>query len=144
MTVFLFNYVYKSEKSSGKSSVKSHEDDEDVELVPNILFPISSIFSKILFGCAYLSTSSPSSLPSMGKRNIVSTVTITPIMAYLIVLIAGLILSSFPPERIRRRPHQRINSIESTQAARTKSDIARSINSPKSIFHSKMESAACT
>jgi len=128
---------YRSEKSSGKSSVKSDDDDEDDHplVVPNILFHICSIFSKILFGCAYFSTSNPRSLPRIGNKNIVRTVTITPIMAYLMVFIAGFILSSFPPERIKRSPHQSIKSIESTHAASTKRDIARSMNSPKSNKH---------
>lgn len=73
---------YKSEKSAGKLSSESgvgvvvEEDDP-----PNILFQISSIFSKIRVGFAYLSTSSPRSLPSTGKRNIVRTVTTTQITA---------------------------------------------------------------
>jgi len=107
------------------------------------VFPISSIFSKILFGCAYFSTSRPRSLPNIGNKKIVRTVTTTQMIAYLIVLIAGLILSSFPPESIRSKPHQSMKRIERSPAVRTKRDIARSINSPKSIFPSKIEPAAC-
>jgi hypothetical protein len=55
------------------------------------------------------------------------------------VLIAGLILSSFPPERIRRSPHQSINTIDRIHAARTKREIARRINSQKSILASSIE-----
>jgi hypothetical protein len=64
-------------------------------------------------------------------------VTTTPITAYLIVLMAGLILSSFPPERIRSNHPQRINKIDRTPAARTKNDIVRSTKFPKSIPHEK-------
>jgi len=71
--------------------------------------------------------------------NIVKTVTTTPITAYLIVLIAGLILSSFPPERIRSRPHHSIKRIESRPAAKTKREIARRTNSQKSICASKTD-----
>jgi hypothetical protein len=46
---------------------------------------------------------------------------------------AGLIFSSFPPERIRRSPHRRINIIERTPDIRTNNDIAKRINSQKSI-----------
>jgi len=60
------------------------------------------------------------------------------------VLIAGLLLSSFPPERISKSPHHRMKSIERRPAAKTKSEIARSTNSPKSIFASKIDPASFT
>ena len=51
----------------------------------------------------------------------------------LIVLIAGLILSSFPPERINSKPHHNINTIESIHANKTKRDIDNSIKSQNVI-----------
>jgi len=57
-------------------------------------------------------------------------------------LIAGFILSSFPPESMRRSPPQRIKSIERSPAERTKREMVRRINSPKSIPQEKIESAA--
>jgi hypothetical protein len=48
------------------------------------------------------------------------------------VLIAGLILSSFPQERISRSPHQRIKTMENIQAESTNIEIAKSINSQNS------------
>jgi len=135
------NHIYKSEKSAGKLSKFVFVEFVVVGevLLPNTLFPISSIFSNILCGFAYFSTSKPRSLPNTGKRNIVSTVTTTQITAKRIVLIAGLILSSFPPERISNNPPQRINKMESIPAARTKREIIKRMNSPKSIFASKID-----
>jgi hypothetical protein len=63
----------------------------------------------------------------------VSTVTIIPITAYLIVLIAGLIFSSFHPERIKRSHHHKIKTIDRTQDAKTNKEIASNTNSPNSI-----------
>jgi hypothetical protein len=53
-------------------------------------------------------------------------------MAYLIVLIAGFILSSFPQESIKRSPPQRMNIIEKTQDIKTNIDIAVRIKSQSS------------
>gem|GEM_PF-5082222 len=48
---FFILFFYKSEKSAGKSSILSIFVEEELLLPPlNILSPISSIFSKILFG----------------------------------------------------------------------------------------------
>jgi len=58
---------------------------------------------------------------------------IIPTIAYLIVFIAGFILSSFPPDKISNKPHHKINIIEKIQAAKTKREIQRSIKSPNSI-----------
>jgi hypothetical protein len=130
---------YKSEKSGHKTSISSY-----LLLLTfisshqNILFQISSIFSKILSGFAYLFTSKPNNLPSIGNKNIDSTVIITPIIAYLIVLIAGLILSSFPPESINNNPPHNIKTIDSIHANNTKSDIANRIKSPKAIDSQKI------
>jgi hypothetical protein len=55
------------------------------------------------------------------------------------VLIAGFILSSFPPDRMRSKPHHRIKTIDSIHAARTKIDIARRMNSQKSILASNID-----
>jgi hypothetical protein len=49
------------------------------------------------------------------------------------VLIAGLILSSFHPERIKSKPHHNIKRIDSRPADKTNKEIARRINSQKSI-----------
>ena len=75
---------YKSEKSAGKSSRELGGDTqrEVFEVChQNILSHISSIFSKILCGRAYLSTSSHNNLPKTGNIKIVKTVTTTPITA---------------------------------------------------------------
>jgi hypothetical protein len=55
------------------------------------------------------------------------------------VLIAGLILSSLPPDKIKSNPHHNINTIENTQEAKTNNDIDNKINSPKSILGQKIE-----
>jgi len=135
-------FYYKSEKSAGKSSRDCgcdvlYCDDEDHH--QKILSQISSIFSKILCGFAYFSTSNQRSLPNTGNKKIVRTVTTTHMTAKRIVFIAGLILSSFPPERIKSSPHHKINIIERSQAANTNNDIARSTNSQKSIWASNIE-----
>jgi hypothetical protein len=125
---------YKSEKSEGISSIDVPEEPQErvAFFFQNTLFQIYSIFSKILFGCAYFSTSSQSKFPSIGKKNIVKTVTTIHIIAYLIVLIAGFILSSFPQESIRSNPHRRINIIEKTHDTKTKREIAVRIKSQSS------------
>jgi len=56
-----------------------------------------------------------------------------PIIAYLIVLIAGFILSSFPPERISKSPHHKMKTTEKIQANKTKSEIANNMKSQNSI-----------
>jgi hypothetical protein len=43
---------------------------------------------------------------------------------------------------MRSNPHQSINIIESNPAARTKIDMARSTNSPKSIWAANIESVS--
>jgi len=53
-------------------------------------------------------------------------------------LIAGLILSSFPPERIKSSPHQRINTIENTHANKTNKEIANKMKSPNAMLLVKM------
>ena len=133
---WVFFSYYKSEKSAGNSSILSilvfvHI---YVELFQKIWLQISSIFSNILFGWAYCSTSSPKSPQSIGNKNMVNTVTTIPITAYLIVLIAGFILSSFPQESISKRPHHKMKTIENIPAAKTNIDIAIKTNSQKSSF----------
>jgi len=138
-------FYYKSEKSAGKSSRDSGCDVlYCVELPPhqNILSQISSIFSKILCGFAYFSTSKPRSLPNTGNKKIVRTVTTTHITANRIVLIAGLILSSFPPESIKSKPHHKMKIIERSQAANTNNEIAKRTNSQKSIWASNIEAVS--
>jgi len=125
---------YKFEKSGpnvSKLSISCHT--TEISSHSNILFQICSIFSKILSGLAYLLTSNPNNLPNIGNRKIDTTVIITPIIAYLIVLIAGFILSSFPPDNIRRRPHHKINTIDNIPANNTKSEIDNNIKSQKTI-----------
>jgi hypothetical protein len=77
----------------------------------------------------------------------VNTVTTIPITAYLIVLIAGFILSSFPPDNMSKRPHHNIKTIEKIQAAKTNMDIASKTNSQKSSFSHSIDEVlfkACT
>lgn len=54
------------------------------------------------------------------------------------VLMAGFILSSFPPDKISNNPHHNINTIENTHANNTNNDIASRIKSPKAIFDDKI------
>jgi hypothetical protein len=49
------------------------------------------------------------------------------------VLIAGLIFSSFHPDKINSNPHHKINIIESIHATKTKIEIMVNIKSPGSI-----------
>lgn len=133
-------FYYKSEKSDGILSMLSAFQSKLLdELLPNTLFQISSIFSNILFGSAYFSTSSHNNLHKIGKRKIVSTVTTIPITAYLMVLIAGLILSSFHHDKIKSKPHHRINIIEKIQEAKTNNEIPSKMKSPNSIAGQNIE-----
>jgi hypothetical protein len=128
---------YKFEKSVGRLSkffglpVGIQGFDEEFQ---NILFHILSILLKIAVGLAYFLTSNHKSLPNIGKTNIVKTVTTIPITANLIVLIAGLILSSFHHDNIRSSHHQRIKTIEKIQETNTNHDIANNIKSQNSIL----------
>ncbi|MDR2411050.1 MAG: hypothetical protein LBD88_00060 [Candidatus Peribacteria bacterium] len=105
----------------------------------NILVQISSIFSKILLGSAYFSTSSHNNLQRIGKTNIVNTVITIQITAYLIVFIAGFILSSFHQDNIKSKPPHNINIMENIEAAKTKIEIASKIKSQNSIALQKTE-----
>jgi len=69
----------------------------------------------------------------------VNTVTIIPITAYLIVFIAGFILSSLPPERIKSNPHHKINNIENIQADKTNIEIASNTKSQNSILSQSID-----
>jgi hypothetical protein len=60
-------------------------------------------------------------------------------MAYLIVFIAGFILSSFHQDKISNNPHQSTNIIEKTQAAKTKIEIASKTKSQNSTAPQKTE-----
>jgi hypothetical protein len=137
---FAFLIFYKSEKSEGILSMLSIFPSKVLdELLPNILFQISSIFSNILFGSAYFSTSSHNNLHKIGKIKIVRTVTTIPITAYLIVFIAGLILSSFPHDKIKSNPHHKINIIEKIHEAKTNNEIHNKMKSPKAIVGQNTE-----
>jgi hypothetical protein len=132
-------FFYKSEKSEGKSSILSiSTSNVALDSFQKILFPISSIFSKILSGLAYFSTSSHNSFHNIGKTKIVNTVITIPITAYLIVFIAGLIFSSFPHDKINSKPHQRINTIDNIHETKTNHEIANKIKSQKLIFASNI------
>lgn len=127
-------FFYRSEKSGHNVSGSSKFIHEFlISFQPKILFQISSIFSKILSGLAYLFTSKPNNLHKIGKRNIDNTVIITQMIAYLIVLIAGLILSSFPPDNINSNPHHKMNTIDNTHANKTNNEIASKIKSQNAI-----------
>lgn len=148
-SVHFFNFFYKSEKSVGKSSILFISTSLQIEEVEfqKTMFQISSIFSKILLGWAYFSTSNHNNFQSIGNKNIVNTVMIIPITAYLIVFIAGFILSSFHQERINNKPHHKIKIIEKIQAAKTNIEIARRIKSQNVNFSHKIDHVsfnACT
>jgi len=118
--------------------IDHHPKFDELPEVQNILSQILSIVSNIRAGCAYLSTSSHKSLHNIVKRNIESTVTMIPITAYLIVLIAGLIFSSFPPESIKSNPHHKIKTMDKTPAANTKIDISKRKKSQNVRFSEKI------
>ena len=102
---------YKSEKSEGSSSTFLIFHSASIlpaELVPNILSQSTLISLKILSGEEYFETSNPSNPAIFGNTNIESTITHNQISAYLIELIAGLILSSFHPDKISNTHPQRI------------------------------------
>jgi hypothetical protein len=98
------------------------------------LFQICSIFSKILVGFAYFSTSIHSNFPRIGNKNIEATVIINQKIAYLIVLIAGLILSSFHPDNIRSNPQYNTKTIDNIPAVSTKIEITSKTKSQNSIL----------
>lgn len=130
-------FFYKSEKSVGRVPVllplvsKFTFDDE---LFPKIVSHNTFISWKILSGEEYFETSSPNNPANFGNTNIDKTITQRPIKAYLIELIAGLILSSFHPDKISKTPPHKIYIIENIPANKTISDIASNIKSPKSIL----------
>ncbi|MDP2396664.1 MAG: hypothetical protein Q8S84_06415 [bacterium] len=107
--------------------------------VQNILSHISSIFSKILLGSAYFSTSNHNNLHNIGKIKIVNTVTTIPITAYLIVLIAGFIFSSLPPDNIKSNHPHNIKTIEKTPENKTNNEIANKIKSQNPIVDPNIE-----
>ncbi len=135
--VFLF---YKSEKSSGRVSIVVSLEFISIsveELFHKTLSHNHLICWKILSGLEYLDTSRPKSHASLGNMYKDKTITINQIIAYLIELIAGFILSSFPPESISNNPHRNIYQIENIQAKKTSKEIDKSIKSPNSILDVK-------
>lgn len=129
-------FFYKSEKSHGSVSDFLISDSWSAESPPllKILSPNTFISLKILSGEENFETSSPNNPAIFGNTNIDKTITHNPITAYLIELIAGLILSSFPPERMSNTPPQRIYIIEKIPANNTIIAIANNMKSPKSIW----------
>jgi hypothetical protein len=105
----------------------------------NTLFHISSIFSKILLGFAYCSTSNHNNLHKIGNTKIVKTVITTPITAYLIVLIAGFIFSSFHHDKINNNHPHKIKTIENIHANNTNNDIAKRTKSQNVKLGQKIE-----
>lgn len=99
----------------------------------NILDHKSSILENIAFGSKYFSTSSPKILPTIGEIKIVATIIINQKNAYLIVLIAGFIFSSFHQDNITKTHHRSIKITVAIDANKTRIDTAKSKNSPKSI-----------
>ena len=131
-------FFYKSEKSEGNSLIFSISTFVQTQEFQKTIFQISSIFSKILLGWAYFSTSNHNNLQRIGKRKIVKTVIIIQITAYLIVLIAGFILSSFHQDKTSNNHPRKIKIIEKIQAAKTKIEIANKIKSQKFNFSHKI------
>jgi len=89
--------------------------------------------SIIAQGLAYCSTFIPNNHHNIGKINIETTVIIKPITAYLIVFIAGFILSSFHPDRINNNPHHNIKTIDSIPDVKINKDIIVRTKSQKLI-----------
>jgi hypothetical protein len=108
----------------------SKEDEE----VQKTLFQISSIFSNILAGLAYFSTSIPNNFQKIGNKKIEATVIINHKTAYLIVFIAGLILSSFHQDKINSKPQYNIKTIDNIQETKTKIEITNNTKSQNSIL----------
>jgi hypothetical protein len=113
-----------------------------VLLTQNTFLQSSSILEKIAFGSAYFLTSNQSNFQNIGNKNIVATITINQKKAYLIVLIAGLILSSFHHESITNTHPRRINNTVVTDANKISIEIAKSRNSPKFIVFQKIDEDA--
>lgn len=102
-------FFYKSEKSVGRESTEVsdevHIQEEDV--FQNIWSQRCFIWANILSGEEYFVTSSHKSHATFGNTNIEITITANHIRAYLIELIAGLILSSFHQDKISKtHPHK--------------------------------------
>lgn len=133
---FKLHFFYKSEKSSqifGESDFKSKSTEdppEDLKILSHNVF----IWEKILSGSEYFVTSNHKRPAIFGNTNIDNTITHNQINAYLIEFIAGLILSSFQPDKINKTPHHKIYIIEKTQANNTIADIANNTKSQKSIW----------
>jgi hypothetical protein len=104
------------------------------DLVQNILSHKTLISLKILSGEEYLETSKPKSHAIFGKINIDKTITKSQMRAYLMELIAGLILSSFQPDNISKTHHHKMYNIENIQASKTIIEIAKSKKSHISIL----------
>lgn len=131
------DFFYRSEKSVGRVPVLHHLVSKFTfvdEVFQKIVSHNTLISWKILSGEEYFETSSPKSPASFGNTNIDKTITQSPIRAYLIELIAGFILSSFPQDKISKTPPHKIYIIENIPANKTISDMASNIKSQKSIL----------
>lgn len=127
-------FFYKSSiKESGSQSWLIESTQEISFDVQNILFQRSWIVINILSGEKYLSTSSHNKSPNLGKIKIEITIKTRPNNAYLIELIAGLIFSSLPQDKINKSPPRKIKAIEKILANKTIKEIANRIKSQNSI-----------
>lgn len=104
------------------------------DFVQNILSHNTLISINILSGEEYFVTSNHRSHAIFGKINIDNTMTHNQINAYLIELIAGLILSSFHQDKISKTPPHNIYNIEKIPANKTISAIQNKRKSPISIL----------
>jgi hypothetical protein len=109
----------------------------------NNLFHISSIFSKILAGLAYFSTSIHNNFQNIGNKKIDATVIISHKTAYLIVFIAGFILSSLPHDNIKSNHQYNIKTIDNIQDIKTKMEITSKIKSQNSILFENIGDSTC-
>jgi hypothetical protein len=140
----LVTIFYKSEKSFGRVSTFQFELVSSVVQVvfQNILSHNTLICLNILSGEEYFVTSNHRSAATLGKTNIDKTITASQIRAYLIELIAGLILSSFPHDRISKTHPHKMYNIEKTQANSTIIEIANKIKSQNSILEENIPTGA--
>lgn len=130
-------FFYKSEKSEGRVSTSLIFHSTSIfqaDFVQNILSHKTLISLKILSGEEYFVTSKPKSHAIFGNTNIDKTITQSQIRAYLIELIAGLILSSFQPDNISKTHPHKIYNIENIQANKTIIEIANNKKSQISIL----------
>jgi len=117
-------------------------------LLPKSLLERSLMVENTTCGETYLETLRPRRSPTFGATNKEMMITIRPTTEYRIEFVAGLTLSSLPPERMSITPHHTMKKTESIPAISTMSAIETRITSSSSytwppIRESELEEMAC-